>query len=168
MIISAILATARNGAIGMDNKLLWSLPKDIKNFKDRTEGHCVIMGRKSYDSLPEKFKPLPNRTNIVLSNNPLFFSDGKIVVARNLNEAVMVAYARGETECFIIGGANVYEQAFPICDRIYLTLVHTKLVGDAYVKVPFDTFDIVDTVYHAADEKHAYNFGIYEMHRKFE
>ena len=165
MIISAILAAGRNGVIGSDNKLLWKLPKDMKFFKDKTGGHCVIMGRKTFESLPDGFRPLPGRTNIVLSTNPGYIPE-RATIARNLNEAIMIAYARGETECFIIGGANVYEQAFNICDRIYLTFVHSKFIGDAHVKIPFEEFDTVSNEYHASDEKHAYNFAFYEMHRK--
>ena len=168
MIISSILAMSRNGCIGENNKLLWSLPKDMRFFKEKTNGHCVIMGRNTYESLPDNYRPLPNRTNIVLSHNPTFFSDGKIVVARNLNEAIMVAYARGESECFIIGGASVYKEALPLCDRVYLTFVHAKFNGDAYVNFPFGEFDVISNDYHTQDEKHAYNFSIYEMHRKSE
>ena len=118
--IAAIGAETR--ALGKDNKLLWHLPEDLKYFKQTTLGHAVIMGRKTYESIG---KPLPSRTNIVVTRTPTFKAEGCKVVD-SLDNAL--AYARaltnpGSNEIFIIGGAEIYAQALPITDRLYLTLI---------------------------------------------
>ncbi|HRJ35584.1 MAG TPA: dihydrofolate reductase, partial [Flavobacteriales bacterium] len=102
MRISLIVATAPDGAIGKDNKLLWHLPADMKYFRETTSGHCVITGRKNYESIPEKFRPLPNRTNIVLTRNKNCNFPGAISVS-SLQEAIKVCQQHNETEAFIIG-----------------------------------------------------------------
>ena len=126
MTLSIIVAVANGSVIGKDNSLIWHLSDDLKHFKRITEGHTVIMGRKTYMSLP--FRPLKNRRNIVISTS-LADIDGA-EVAHSVEEAV--ALCRTEDEVFIIGGASVYEQTIGIADKIYLTRVLKDFKGDTF------------------------------------
>ena len=125
MTVSLIAAIAANGVIGDRNALLWHISEDLKRFKQITSGHPVIMGRKTYESLG---RPLPNRLNIVISRScpPI---EGCTVV-RSLGEALQCAGATASEECFIIGGAQIYAQALPLADRLYLTIVEHDYTGD--------------------------------------
>lgn len=128
MIKSIIVATTVNHVIGKDGKLPWHLPADMKYFKRITHGHHVIMGRKTFESLPG---PLPGRKLIVLSHDPNYQADG-CQVATNFNAALRIAREANETEVFIAGGSNIYEQALIGADKIYLTLVRAKVEGDTF------------------------------------
>jgi dihydrofolate reductase len=119
--INMIVAANEDMAIGQDNDLPWHLPNDLKNFKEITNGHPVIMGRKCWESIPEKFRPLPNRTNIVLTRNGDYFAKGA-KVRHNLKDAVEEFMVNND-ELFIIGGAQIYKEAFEICDYLYFTRV---------------------------------------------
>ncbi len=131
MIISSIAAVATNNVIGKNNQLIWRLPADMKYFKDITEGHCVVTGRKNYESIPLKFRPLINRTNIVVTHQKNYPAPGAIVV-NSIEDAVKAAQGMGETELFIIGGAEIYKQTLSIVDKIYLTEVRNSFDGDAF------------------------------------
>nr|AGS54299.1 dihydrofolate reductase [uncultured bacterium contig00106] len=122
-----IAAVAENGVIGKDNKLPWHLPEDLRLFKKTTMGHPIIMGRKNFESIG---RPLPGRTNIVLTRNPNFAADG-IVKAASLKEAFEIA--GNSEECFVIGGAEVYKEALPFCQKLYITRVHGIFEGDVYM-----------------------------------
>lgn len=123
MRLSHIVAVDRNRAIGLDNRLPWKLSSDLKRFKALTMGHCLIMGRNTHTSIG---KPLPGRTNIILTKSPDITLPG-CLIAHSLSEAVALAQSRSETEAFIIGGAQVFTASLPITDRIYLTSVHTQV-----------------------------------------
>jgi dihydrofolate reductase len=125
--LSIIVAVDENNAIGKDNKLLWRLAEDLKHFKSVTDGHPVIMGRKTFESIG---KALPGRNNIIISRNPQFTATGCIVVP-SLEKAIAVASAIDEHQ-FIIGGASVYREAIQLADTIYLTVVHHKYEADAF------------------------------------
>ncbi len=129
MRVSLIVAMAENGVIGRDNQLPWHLPGDLKYFKAVTLEHPIIMGRKTWESLPKK--PLPQRLNIVVSHNPDYQAEGAIVVP-GIKEALHTAMRSGIKEAFIIGGAQLYEAALPVAKRIYMTAVHAKVDGDAH------------------------------------
>lgn len=135
--ISLIAALAENRCIGIDNKLPWYLPEDLKYFKAATTGKPIIMGRTTFDSLG---KPLPNRTNIVITRNAEFAHEG-VKVAHSLEEALKiseaVAHIQGGDEVVVIGGAQIYALALPLADRLYLTEVHKSVEGDAF----FPEFD---------------------------
>src|SRR5687768_2666282 len=120
MVISMIAALSRNRAIGKNNDLPWKLPDDMKYFMQKTSKHHAIMGRRNYDSLPEKFKPLPNRTNIVVTHQVNFQAPGCIVV-NSIEKGLAIAKENGEPEAFIIGGAKIYKLGFPYATRLYLT-----------------------------------------------
>lgn len=118
--------------IGKENALLWYIPDDLKHFKNLTAGHPVIMGRKTWESLPEKFRPLPNRTNIVVTRQGGYTAPGATLV-HSLGDALAAAEsALGADEVFIIGGAQIYAEALQRADRLYLTLIEDEKEGDAY------------------------------------
>jgi dihydrofolate reductase len=128
---SIVVAVARNGVIGKAGGLAWKISDDLKRFKEITTGHPVLMGRKTYDSIG---KPLPNRSNIVISRT-MTAVDG-VIIARSIDEAAArskdEAERLGVDEIFIIGGADIYEKTLSFCGRIYLTEVEADVVGDAY------------------------------------
>lgn len=131
--LSLIAAVARNRAIGRENQLLWHLPEDMRYFRETTRGKTVIMGRKTWESLPAAFRPLPGRQNIVVSRNAAYAAPGAIL-AGSLDEALRAAQD-GESEdpeVFVIGGAELYRQALPRADRLYLTEVADDCPGDAF------------------------------------
>lgn len=130
--LALIVALAENGIIGRDNSMPWHLPEDLRHFKRITLGKPVIMGRKTWESLPF---PLPGRTNLVISGQPHFQAPGGEVhssLAAALSRAQVVAQEQGQDEIMVIGGAQVYAQALPKADRLYLTRIALKPAGDAY------------------------------------
>lgn len=126
MILSAIVAVSRNGVIGKDNTLPWRLPADLQYFKKTTSGHHIILGRKNYEDIR---RPLPNRVNLVLSRQAGYEAPGCIVLP-SLESAIDYARSAGETECFICGGAEIYRQALPMVQRLYLTRIDADFEGD--------------------------------------
>jgi dihydrofolate reductase len=125
--VTIIVAVARNGVIGVDNRLPWRLPADLKRFKALTTGHAVIMGRKTWESLPAKFRPLPDRLNIVVTRTADYRAEGATVV-HSLEQAIAAAGARA---AFVIGGAEIYAQALPLATRLEVTEVDVSVEGDA-------------------------------------
>ncbi|MDP1525876.1 MAG: dihydrofolate reductase [Rhodocyclaceae bacterium] len=126
--MTLIAAVARNGVIGKDNALPWHLPEDLKHFKQLTTGQAVIMGRKTWESLPERFRPLPGRDNIVVTRNAGFDAPGA-TVAHTLGAALQKVGA-GKT-AYLIGGAELYGHALPIAQRLELTEIDADIDGDA-------------------------------------
>ncbi len=130
--VSCIAAIGKNRVIGKGNTLLWHIPEDLKRFKMLTLGHPVIMGRKTFDSIVAMLgKPLPGRTNIVVTRNNEWKFDG-VEVAHSLEEALSKAKELNTQEVFVIGGAQIYEQALPFTDRLYLTLIDDTKDGDVF------------------------------------
>lgn len=164
MITSLIAARTQNNVIGKNNDLPWHLPDDMKYFMQTTKGHHTIMGRKNYDSIPEKFRPLPNRTNIVITRQVDFHAPGCIVV-NTLEKSLEIARGNGEVEVFIIGGSEIYNLGFAFANKLYLTEINTTLVGDTYFP-EFNKKDWkeVSRVHHGKDERHAFDFDfvVYE------
>ncbi|MBY5958179.1 type 3 dihydrofolate reductase [Membranicola marinus] len=161
MILSAIVAISSNNVIGKDNDLPWYLPADLKYFKKTTLGHPVIMGRKSYESIG---RPLPKRTNIVVTRDPYFISSN-ILVAHSIGEAVELARDTDSEEVFIIGGAMVYEHSLPHLNRLYITEVHGEFEGDTFFpEWNPEEWKLVSEEPHLADDKNEYNyvFKVYE------
>jgi len=120
-----VVAIASNNAIGKNNRLLWHLPNDLKHFKEITTGHTVIMGRKTYDSVG---KPLPKRRNIVITRQAITIPGCE--VAGSLQQAIELG--RNDGDVYIIGGAEIYKQAMPLTDIIYLTIVHQAFEADTF------------------------------------
>ena len=133
MIVSLIVAASENGVIGKDNDLIWYLPKDMKFFKDTTLGHHVIMGRKNFESIPHKYSPLPNRTNVVITRQT-DYADERCVVVNSVEAALQIAKENGDIEPFIIGGGQIYKLALKanLVDKIYLTKIHHSYEGDTF------------------------------------
>lgn len=127
--ITLIAAVARNGVIGSANALPWHLPEDLKHFRQLTTGHAVVMGRKTWESLPAKFRPLPGRLNIVVTRNAGYVAPGATVVT-SLEAAHKVG--AGGTALFVIGGAELYAHALPLAQRLELTEIDAEFAGDAY------------------------------------
>ncbi len=162
-----IVARGRNGVIGVDGELPWRLPDDLRAFKRLTADAPLIMGRKTWDSLPRK--PLPGRANIVVSRNPAFPAPGARVHA-SPDVAFAAARARaavsGGAEVFVIGGAALYAAALPLADRLYITEVDAAPAGD----VVFPDFDVApwtvtELSTHPADDRHAHAFRITQWDR---
>ncbi len=152
-IISIIVAVASNGAIGKDNDLLWHIPEDFKWFKKHTKGNTVVMGKKTWESLPAR--PLPGRINIVISDDPSDYFEGA-EMAGSIQEAI--DKMSEDKENFIIGGGSIYGQFLPLADKFYLTRVHCDFDADIF----FPDFDIEDwkEVYHEEHpEKEPNNLG---------
>ena len=127
--LSLIAAVARNRVIGKNNQLLWHLPEDMKHFREVTRGKPVIMGRKTWESLPEKFRPLPERHNIVVSRNLDYKAPGATLVS-SLEDAIDLTRSADET--FVIGGETLYRQALAQAHRLYLTEIDQNYEGDAF------------------------------------
>ena len=161
MMISLICAVSRNGVIGLGGRLPWKLPNDLKRFKALTMGHPVIMGRKTFESLR---KPLPGRTNIVVTHQSGYRADGCQVVG-SIEEALQAC--QQEPEVFVIGGANVYAQALPLAHRIYLTEVHAHVQGDTRMPA-FDRAAWRETVRedHPADPSHPYPYSFLTLEKQ--
>lgn len=162
MIVSSIVATSLNHAIGKDNQLLWHLPADLKFFKATTMGCPVIMGRKTFQSIG---RTLPGRTNVVITRDKNFNSDNQfgIVVVSSIDEALVKLHA--EKEVFIIGGGEIYNQTIDIANVIYRTLVNTTIDGDVYFSdINSDAFNLVWEEKHEADEKNKFDY----TYQKFE
>ena len=159
MILSIIVAVAENNVIGKDNTLVWDLPKDMKFFKEKTKGHVVITGRKNYESIPEKYRPLANRTNIVITRQIHYPAPGAIVLGSIEAALAYVKEHHSKEEVFIIGGAEIYKQTHLLCDRIYLTRIHHPFEGDAFFPVLSEKdWKLTASAEEAADEKNAYPF----------
>ena len=160
MIISAIAAVAKNRVIGKNNQLPWYLPADLKYFKKTTLNHHVVMGRKSFESIG---KPLPKRTNIVVTRDTNFISSG-IIVVHSIPEALSIAYKNGENEIFLLGGGNIYAQSCDLWDRLYITEIDVFPDGDVFFpEIDFSQWKLLSSDKHLPDEKnpYAYDFQIY-------
>lgn len=167
MKISLIVAVAENGVIGKDNSLPWHLPRDMKFFKDTTMGHCVIMGRKNYDSIPLKYRPLEGRTNIIVTRQKDLKAEGCLVV-NSIEEGLEIARNKNEKEVFIIGGAEIFRQALAIADKIYYTRIHHPFEGDVYFpQLDEKKWKLISREDNGTDEKNKYPFSfcVYEKVR---
>lgn len=157
MRLSIMAALSSNGVIGRNNQLPWHLSADLKRLKAMTMGHHLLMGRKTWDSVG---RPLPGRITVVITRDPEFAAEG-VQVVHSLDDAVRVAVEANDEEPFIMGGAQIYEQAIHRADRMYLTRVHVELEGDAF----FPEFDdvsewqLVDAEHFEADEKNDYPYS---------
>jgi dihydrofolate reductase len=166
MIISLIVAVAKNNVIGKDNDLIWRLPNDMKFFKETTLNHHIITGRINYISIPKKFRPLSDRVNIVLTKQKEFTEDG-CIVANSLEEAIQYAKNANESELFVIGGGQIYKESLEkdLIDRMYITHVEEIFDGDTFFpEIDTKKWEEKSKIENLADIKHAHNysFTIYE------
>lgn len=165
MIISMIAAMGENRVIGRDNDIPWHLPDDFQYFKKTTKGHHVLMGRKNWESLPHSYRPLPNRTNLIITRQQDYKAEGGTVI-HSLKQAIQIAEKAGEKEAFIIGGGEIYRMGLELADRIYLTEINGIFEG----QVTFPEFDKsiwkeASRMHHAIDDRHKYSFD-YVLYQK--
>jgi dihydrofolate reductase len=156
-----IVALGKNNEIGKNNDLVWHLPRDMKFFKDTTAGHTVVMGRKNWESIPEKFRPLPNRQNIVLTRNENYTAPGAEVI-KNFNAIPSVVNDKKDT-CFIIGGAQVYQLALADENLNEMFITHVDEAFDADTHFPeFDKEEWNEEIIltYKKDEKNPHDFVI--------
>ncbi len=164
MIISAIVAASQNGVIGIDNQIPWYLPADWKYFKKITSGHHVMMGRKCFESIG---KPLPGRTNLVLSRNPYYLAQGTEII-HTIEEGIRIAESNNETELFIIGGADVYRSTMHMLDKLYFNTIHAEIEGDTnWPDMDWKAWKLLSVENHEADEKnkYPYSFSVFEKRK---
>lgn len=165
MIRSIIVARANNGVIGKDNGLIWHMPHDLKFFKETTSGHFVLMGRKSYEAIG---KPLPNRLNIIITRNQEYSAEGAMV-AHSLENALKFAWEQKQKEAFILGGGEIYRQAFKnnLVDRIYLTEIKESFEGDTFFPELDDSqWKETHREEFKADEKNPHDYAFVILERK--
>ena len=132
--INLVFARSTNGVIGVSNTLPWHLPEDMAHFRKLTSSAPVIMGRKTWDSLPARFRPLPNRVNVVVTRQAEWFAEGAVRVT-GLPEAIALCEGRQAPEAWVIGGAQIYEAAMPFADRAIITEIDHDFAGDAFAPV---------------------------------
>lgn len=153
--LTIIVAAAENNAIGKDNKLIWHLSDDLKRFKSLTDGHHIIMGRKTFESFP---KPLPNRTHIVITRQANYIAPPGVIIVNTLEEAIDIA--KNDSRPFIIGGGEIYKQAMPIADRIEMTRVHETFEADTFFpEISQTIWKQANNEFHLKDGKNEYDFS---------
>jgi dihydrofolate reductase len=160
--LNLIYARARNGVIGRDNTLPWHLPEDLAHFKRQTLGCPVIMGRKTWDSLPPRFRPLPGRTNVVISRDPAWHADGAHS-ASTLADAL--SRCTGHPEVWVIGGAQIYALALPLAQRVVVTEIDADFDGDALAPPLDAAWAETARERHTAARGLAFSFVTYERQR---
>ena len=161
--IALVVAISENRVIGKDNQLIWHLPEDLKHFKRLTMGHPMIMGRKTFEAIG---KPLPGRTSIIITRQSDFQAPQGCVVAGSVEEALKEGLALDE-QVLVVGGGEIYRQALPFAEVVYLTLVHETYDGDAFFPdLDAETWDVTEQQEHPADEKHAHPFTFFTFRRK--
>ena len=160
--LTIIVAASENDAIGLGNKLIWHLSNDLKRFKELTNGHHIIMGRKTFESFP---KPLPNRTHIIITRQEDYKAPDGVIVVYNLEDAIDAA--RKDTQPFIIGGGQIYKQAMNLADKIELTRVHENFEADTFFpKIDMTIWKEINNVFHKKDDAHEHEFSFLTYERK--
>ena len=159
--INIIVAVSTNDVIGRDNDLPWHLPNEFKYFKSVTLNKSVIMGRKCWESLPIKFRPLPKRLNVVLTKNTEYDADGALIMT-NL-ESTIKAFRNTDLEVFIIGGSQIYKEAFKFADRVYLTRILSDVDGNVFLEgFNEDEWDLISESDVKEENGFKYVFLIYD------
>ena len=152
--ITIIVAAAENNAIGKNNNLIWNLPDDLKRFKRLTSGHCIIMGRKTFDSFPGL---LPNRKHIVISKKSKSYFPEEVIVVNNFDDAIKAT--NEDQNPFVIGGGQIYNLAMKYSDTIELTRIHEKFEADTFFpKINENEWELINQENHEMDERHKYSF----------
>lgn len=160
--LTIIVAAAENDAIGRGNQLIWHLSDDLKRFKSLTNGHHIIMGRKTFESFP---KPLPNRTHVVITRQKDYKAPQGVIIVHNLEDAINIT--KHDTQPFIIGGGQIYKQALNLADKIELTRVHHDFEADTYFpKIDHTVWKETANVFHKKDADHDYEFSFLTFERK--
>jgi dihydrofolate reductase len=163
MFVTLVAAAAENNVIGNKGKLPWKLPDDLKHFRMVTTGHPVIMGRKTFESIG---RPLPDRLNIIITRQKDYTAQGCVVV-HTLDQALTLAEQNTKTEVCVIGGGEIYREAFRFADFIELTRVHTVVEGDAtFPEISPEEWEEIWSEEHAADDRHEFAFTFQRLKRK--
>lgn len=160
--LTLIVAAGENDAIGKNNELIWDLSDDLKRFKSLTSGHCIIMGRKTYESFAQ---PLPNRKHIVITRQQNYQVPEGVIVVHNLEAAIEVA--KDDPQAYVIGGGEIYKQAMPYASIIELTRVHESFDADTFFpKIDTSIWKEIDKTVHSKDANHDYSFSFLTYERR--
>ncbi|MFG0249958.1 MAG: dihydrofolate reductase [Phycisphaeraceae bacterium JB051] len=162
MRLAMILALSENNCIGKDGDMPWHLPDELKHFMRTTTGHSMIMGRKTFETFA---KLLPNRRHIVITRQADYQAQHEVDVVNSLDAAIEVC--KDEDKVFVIGGAEIYRQAYEKCDELYLTIVHASFDGDTYLNViDLNDWQEIEKEFHPADDRNPIDYTCYLYHRK--
>lgn len=155
MIVSLIAAMDKRRSIGRDNQLPWRLSADLKRFRELTMGHHIIVGRKTFESIG---KPLPGRQMIIVTRDSAFKADG-CMICYSLDDAIELARSHGDSEVFVCGGAEIYQQSIALADRLYLTLVDAEIEADTFFpELDLENWSERESFFHPVDEKNQFPF----------
>lgn len=164
MIISLIVAKDEEGGIGQGNQIPWRLSADLRRFKQITMGHCIIMGRKTYESIR---RALPGRTSIVITRQSKLQTAAGVICVDSLEKALQTAKNLGESETFIIGGGEIFQQGLPLADQIYLTCVHARVQADTFFpQINPDEWSVRQEHFLPADDKNEFDTTFRLLRRK--
>jgi len=160
--INIIVAATNNMVIGKNNDLPWQLPSDLKNFKKITKGSAVIMGRKCWESIPEKFRPLPDRLNIVISRNQTYTAIGAVTLCDLKGLLTRLRDNNEDDDVFVIGGSDIYKESFEFADKLYLTKIDAEVEGDVFL-IGFDSneWKLIDSSEPILENGFTFRFEIY-------
>ena len=170
ILIKLIYASSLNHVIGHENSLPWSIPSDLKTFKEKTKNCIVLMGRKTYESLPARYKPLPNRLNVVVSQSGYIPNDLSVLVVEDLHSYLsnmkMISIEGENRDIWVIGGASIYKQAIDFADEVHHTLIHKELDGDTVFDINdyMSEFKLISSEYKdlPEDNCYAYTLNVYK------
>ena len=168
MTVSLIVAIPSNLVIGKNNNLIWNLPKDMKFFMETTTGYPVIMGRKNFESIPKKYRPLKNRINVIITRNNNYNAEGCIVV-NSIQESLTVLEKSNIDEAFVIGGGEIYKRFLDknLIQRMYVTHINESFDGDTYFpKVDFTKWNSKQIMNHTKDQENPHDFKIMLYEKK--
>jgi dihydrofolate reductase len=161
--LSIIVAVAENNAIGKDNDLIWHISNDLKRFKKLTTGHSIIMGRKTFESLPNG--ALPKRENVVITRDRSLKLD-KCTMFHSI-EDILIQYANSDEEAFVIGGGSIYEKLLPYAQKLYLTKVHRSFDADVFFpEIAEEQWEIVQKEHHEKSDNNEFDFSFIDLVRK--
>lgn len=163
MTISLIVAAAENGVIGKNGKMPWRLPAESAYFRQTTLGHPVITGRKNYEAMG---RPLPDRLNVVITRQPDYKVPPGVIIVNSLQEALSLPGVKNEEEVFIIGGGQIYQEAMPLANKLYLTTVHASVEGDTYFTYNPEEWKTTWSEEHPSDTENKYAFTLMRLARK--
>lgn len=162
--VAIVVARAGNGVIGRDGGLPWRLPSDMRRFRELTSGHTVVMGRRTFESIPDRYRPLPDRRNLVLSSNPDWRAPGAEVFAD-----LATALDACDGDCFVIGGERTYREALPLADRVYATEVEGEIDGDVFFPgLAQGEWRCIERSERVVENEHGFTFCVYERERALE
>lgn len=161
--INIIVAASNNLVIGKSNDLPWHLPTDLKRFKELTQNGYVIMGRKCWESIPPKFRPLPNRKNVVVTRDINYPTDGAIIINNITKTLKFLKDEPNDNKIFVIGGGEIYKESFKFADKLYLTRILEDVDGDVYLEgFNEEKWTLLDSSEVIQENNHKYRFEVYE------